>query len=98
MVLVTGTFGCAKLILTCPIARLNCRVSVFRIEFQNGAVHLPELGLWLDAHDPQPGPERVFVSHAHSDHVEAHGEVILSAPTAKLMRARMGGQRLEHEL
>lgn len=73
-------------------------MSAFQIEFNQGAVHLPKLGLWLDAHEPKSNEERVFISHAHSDHVEAHREVILSAPTAKLMRARLGGQRLEHEL
>jgi DNA ligase-1 len=61
-------------------------------------VHLPELQLWLDPHEPQIGTERVFVSHAHSDHVAAHREVILSAPTAKLMQARLPGTRLEHVL
>ncbi|HEU5125200.1 MAG TPA: ATP-dependent DNA ligase [Verrucomicrobiae bacterium] len=71
---------------------------MLRIEFQRGSVHLPELGLWLDAHEPQTGPEKVFVSHAHSDHIEAHREMILSEPTARLMQARIGGQRLEHRL
>jgi DNA ligase-1 len=61
-------------------------------------VHLAKIGLWLDAHDPQPGPERVFVSHAHSDHTAPHREVILSEPTSKLMFARMGGTRQEHVL
>jgi len=73
-------------------------VPQFHIEFQRGAVHLPELGLWLDAHEPRLGPERVFISHAHSDHVAAHRETILSEPTAKLMHARMGGERFEHRL
>ena len=59
---------------------------------------MPALGLWLDPHDPQPGPEKVFVSHAHADHLGAHREVILSAPTARLMQARMGGERLENIL
>ncbi|HOP97575.1 MAG TPA: ATP-dependent DNA ligase [Verrucomicrobiota bacterium] len=68
------------------------------MEFHRGGVHLPELGLWLDASEPQTGPERVFVSHAHSDHMEAHREVILSAPTARLMRARMEGERVERVL
>ena len=40
----------------------------------------------------------VFVSHAHSDHVADHREVILSEPTSRLMAARMGGKRLEHTL
>lgn len=69
-----------------------------RIEFQNGGLYLPQLGLWLDAHEPQLGPERVFVSHAHSDHVAAHREVILSSATAQLMAARLPGVRQEHVL
>jgi DNA ligase 1 len=68
------------------------------MEFRAGSLHLPALGLWLDAHDPQHGPERVFVSHAHADHVAAHREVILSGPTAKLMQARLPGSRFEHLL
>lgn len=66
------------------------------IEFHRGGVYLPALQLWLDPHDPKT--ERVFVSHAHADHVENHREVILSAPTARLMQARIGGSRLEHVL
>ncbi len=69
-----------------------------RIEFRAGDLHIPELGLWLDPHEPQLGPEKVFVSHAHSDHIAPHREVILSAPTAKLMQARVPGQRHEHIL
>ncbi len=56
------------------------------------------MNLWLDPHEPRTGSERVFVSHAHADHVEAHREIVLSAPTAKLMRARIGGQPIEHVL
>ena len=41
-------------------------------QFAAGGLHFPELGLWLDPHEPVIGPERVFVSHAHSDHVAAH--------------------------
>jgi DNA ligase-1 len=73
-------------------------VSFPRIEFRAGDLHIPELGLWLDPHEPQLGSEKVFVSHAHSDHVAAHREVILSAPTAKLMQARVPGERNEHIL
>src|SRR5215475_420353 len=73
-------------------------VSFPRIEFRAGDLHIPALGLWLDPHEPQLGPEKVFVSHAHSDHVAAHREVILSAPTAKLMQARVSGKRHEHIL
>ncbi|HSU56190.1 MAG TPA: ATP-dependent DNA ligase [Candidatus Dormibacteraeota bacterium] len=73
-------------------------MSFLKLEFVAGSVHLPELGLWLDAHEPETGPERVFVSHAHSDHTAAHREVILSAPTSRLMQARVPGERLEHVL
>ncbi|HVV72533.1 MAG TPA: MBL fold metallo-hydrolase, partial [Verrucomicrobiae bacterium] len=73
-------------------------MSLFQLEFRAGGLHLPRLGLWLDPHEPQTGAERVFVSHAHSDHVAAHREVILSAPTARLMDARLGGVRAEHLL
>lgn len=68
------------------------------LKFKQGGVHLPNLGLWLDPHEPQTGPERVFVSHAHSDHVAPHREVILSEPTSRLMAARMPGERLERVL
>jgi DNA ligase-1 len=67
-----------------------------RIEYHRGGVYLPALRLWLDAHDPKT--ECVFVSHAHSDHVDYHREVILSAPTSRLMQARIGGTRVEHVL
>jgi len=71
-------------------------VSEPRIEFRERNLHLPELGLWLDPHEPKT--EKVFVSHAHSDHIAEHQEVILSAPTAKLMRARLSGNWKEHAL
>ena len=66
--------------------------------FHRGGLHFPELGLWLDPHERQTGPDRVFVSHAHSDHTAAHREVILSEPTARLMQSRLGGKRIEHLL
>src|SRR5437763_13636527 len=69
-----------------------------RIQFEHGDLVLPELNLWLDPHQPRLGAEKVFVSHAHSDHTAAHREVILSSPTAKLMQARIPGGRLEHKL
>ena len=73
-------------------------MSPLTLRYHRGGVHLPKLGLWLDPHESQPGEERVFVSHAHADHIGKHREVILSAPTSKLMRARLSGQRLEHVL
>jgi len=71
---------------------------VLEFEFHQGGIFLPRLDLWLDPHQPQIGPERVFISHAHSDHIDFHREVILSAPTAELMQARLGGRRTEQIL
>jgi DNA ligase-1 len=73
-------------------------MALLDIRFVRGGVCLPELGLWLDPHAPQLGPDRVFVSHAHSDHVGVHREIIVSAPTSKLMRARLSGDWQEHVL
>jgi len=70
-------------------------MSVLQMEFRAGGLYLPRLGLWLDPQEPQTGPERVFVSHAHSDHIAPHREVILSAPTARLMQARLPEARQE---
>ncbi|MDO8719463.1 MAG: type I glyceraldehyde-3-phosphate dehydrogenase, partial [Polaromonas sp.] len=56
-------------------------MSPLAIRFQHGGVYLPKLGLWLDPHKRQRGPDKVFVSHAHSDHTGNHREVILSAPS-----------------
>jgi DNA ligase-1 len=55
-------------------------------------VYLPDLDLWFDPADPKP---LAFISHAHSDHIAPHERVILSEPTARLMRARLGGVRDE---
>jgi len=73
-------------------------MAALAIRFHHGGVHLPGLSLWLDPHEPQYGPDRVFVSHAHSDHIGLHREVILSEVTARLMQARLSGQRLEQIL
>jgi DNA ligase-1 len=66
----------------------------WEIKFSHG-VRLPQLGWWLDAHFPV---ERSFVSHAHSDHTAKHREILCSAGTAALMRARVPGERIEHVL
>lgn len=71
-------------------------MSALTIEYHQGGIHLPKLGLWLDPHRAKPG--LVFVSHAHSDHTARHPEVILTEPTAWLMRHRLGGTRTEHIL
>ncbi|HSI12300.1 MAG TPA: MBL fold metallo-hydrolase RNA specificity domain-containing protein, partial [Chthoniobacter sp.] len=58
-------------------------------------LELPEHGLWLDPEDPRPF---AFVSHAHADHIARHQEFIASAGTARLMQARLGGEREAHIL
>ncbi|MBV9106581.1 MAG: ATP-dependent DNA ligase [Verrucomicrobia bacterium] len=65
-----------------------------KVTFERG-IFVPELDLWLD---PQDERETAFVSHAHSDHIGNHREVILSKNTAKLMAARLPGRRVEHAL
>ena len=72
-------------------------MSAFKLQFHKGGVYLPRLGLWLDAHEPQPDGT-VFISHAHSDHTGIHKEIIVSQPTSQLMRARMSGEWMEHVL
>jgi DNA ligase-1 len=62
------------------------------VKFQHG-VELPAHSLWLDPHDARPF---AFVSHAHSDHLGRHREIIASRGTARLMQARLGGERIEH--
>lgn len=51
-------------------------------------IYLPECGLWLDPWDRQ---ECAFVSHAHADHFGAHGTIIASKGTARLIEARFRG-------
>lgn len=72
-------------------------MSAFALEFHRGGVHLPQLGLWLDPHEPKSA-ETVFVSHAHSDHTEVHREIVVSQPTSQLMHSRLSGEWIEHIL
>ncbi len=58
-------------------------------------VYLPAQDLWLDPWEPK---HLAFVSHAHSDHIAPHEEVIVSERTARLMQTRMPGRRIEHVL
>jgi Cft2 family RNA processing exonuclease len=57
---------------------------------------LPSCDLWLDAKGTRPF---AFVSHAHSDHTGHHQRTILTDPTARFMRARMGSSgKVQHVL
>src|SRR4051812_10390041 len=65
---------------------------VIDVRYDRG-VYLPTQNLWLDPWDAKP---LAFVSHAHSDHIAPHSEIIVSERTARLMQARMPGERREH--
>jgi Cft2 family RNA processing exonuclease len=85
------------------LAVAACRIilsgmAALTFQFEQGAIHLPEFKLWLDAHQAIGPDETVFVSHAHSDHIAAHARVLLSPPTQRLMRARIAGRREERIL
>lgn len=64
---------------------------MIRVQYERG-VYLPNENIWLDPWDPKPF---AFVSHAHSDHIAAHEEIIVSERTARLMQARLPGERHE---
>ena len=64
------------------------------VRFERG-VYLPQQELWLD---PWDAKRFAFVSHAHSDHIAPHNEVIVSERTARLMQSRLPGVRTEHVL
>ena len=78
------------------LARERARVNscVIDVRYERG-VYLPEADLWLD---PWDAKRFAFVSHAHSDHIAPHDEIIVSERTARLMQARMPGKRNEHVL
>ncbi len=63
----------------------------WEVRFKEG-VCLPQIGWWLDARRAQA---RSFVSHAHSDHIAPHKEIVATRATASLMRLRMSGKRHE---
>ena len=70
--------------------------SLFMIEvrYERG-VYLPKQDLWLD---PWDAKRFAFISHAHSDHIAPHQEIIISEPTARLLQSRLPGHRIEHVL
>jgi len=67
---------------------------VIEVRYERG-VYLPNENIWLDPSDAKPF---AFVSHAHSDHIAPHDEIIVSERTARLMQARLPGERNEHVL
>jgi DNA ligase 1 len=67
---------------------------MIEVRYERG-VYLPNEDVWLDPSDAKPF---AFVSHAHSDHIAPHDEIIVSERTARLMQARMPGERREHVL
>src|SRR5213075_1229232 len=75
-----------------PNSRIN--FMMIDIRYERG-VYLPEQDLWLD---PWDAKRLAFVSHAHSDHIALHDEIIVSERTARLMQARLPGKRTEHVL
>jgi DNA ligase-1 len=64
------------------------------IRYERG-VYLPRQDLWLD---PRDAKRFAFVSHAHSDHIAPHDEILVSERTARLMQTRLPGTRIEHML
>ena len=67
----------------------------WQIQYPKHGVYLPQIDWWLDAWRPV---QRSFVSHAHYDHLAEHKEFICTPATARLVRARMRGRRVEHKL
>ncbi|MBA3832941.1 MAG: ATP-dependent DNA ligase [Chthoniobacterales bacterium] len=67
---------------------------MIQVHYERG-VYLPNENIWLDPWDAKPF---AFVSHAHSDHIAAHEEIIVSERTARLMQARLPGKRNEYVL
>jgi DNA ligase 1 len=67
---------------------------MIHVRYERG-LYLPAQDLWLD---PWDAKRFAFVSHAHSDHIAPHDEIILSERTARIMQARLPGTRIEHVL
>ena len=67
---------------------------MIEVRYERGA-YLPRQNLWLD---PWDAKRFAFVSHAHSDHIAPHEEVIVSERTARLMQSRLPGSRTEYIL
>lgn len=55
-----------------------------------GAIHLSAIDLWLD---PRSHREWAFISHAHSDHIAVHDDVLLSEGTYRFICRRKAAPR-----
>lgn len=66
----------------------------WEVQYRKG-VWLPQAGWWLDG---QARAKRSFVSHAHSDHIARHEEVLCTPATARFLHARLPGRRRVTEL
>lgn len=58
----------------------------WKVEAKEGGVYLPQVDFWMDPKRPQ---KRALVTHAHFDHLAAHGEIWASPGTAELLRVRV---------
>lgn len=58
----------------------------WQVEAKEGGVYLPQVDFWMDPRKPQG---RALVTHAHYDHLAAHGEVLASPGTAELLKVRV---------
>jgi DNA ligase-1 len=67
---------------------------MIEVRYERG-VYLPDQHLWLDPWDPK---RYAFISHAHSDHIAPHEEIIVSERTARLLQRQLPGHRTEHIL
>jgi DNA ligase-1 len=67
---------------------------MIEVRYERG-VYLPRQDLWLD---PWDAKRFAFVSHAHSDHIAPHEEIIVSEKTARLLQARLPGRRTQRVL
>src|SRR5207245_2392263 len=77
--------------------RSNPKVNFFlviEVRYERG-VYLPQQNLWLD---PWDAKRLAFVSHAHSDHIAPHEEIVVSERTSRLLQHRLPGRRIEHVL
>jgi DNA ligase 1 len=75
-------------------ADLDVIFRVIEVRHERG-VYLPQQDFWLD---PWDAKRFAFVSHAHSDHIAPHKEVVVSGRTAHLMQVCLPSSRIEHAL